>query len=103
MFTDFSSFMNWLAGPGLPYFVGLVMSLIASRFPQWDKLPKEVKIVTPIALAVAFAFVVRLISIPSILQNGDLNFAFNVIIFYLSSQVQNDRNNKREADKLVLG
>jgi hypothetical protein len=75
------------------------MSLIASRFPQWDKLPKEVKIAVPVILAVAFAFVVRLIAVPEILQNNDLNFAFNTIIFYLSTQAQNDRNNAREAEK----
>jgi hypothetical protein len=99
MFTDFSSFMNWMAGPGIAYLVGIVMSLVASKFVWWNSLAKEIKIVTPIVLSVVFAFAIRALNVPEIVNNPDLNFAFYAIIFYLSTQKQNEANNKLAFDK----
>lgn len=95
MFENFSEFVVWLAGPGLPYFVGIVMSILASRIPAWDKLPTEVKATVPFVLAVVFGFAVRALNVPAIVNDPNINFAFNTIIFYLSTQAQYDRNNQR--------
>ena len=87
-----ADFVNWLAGPGLPYFVAVIMSLIAAKFPAWNNLAREIKIVVPVVLAVVFAFVFRALNVPAIVENVDLNFAYNIIIFYLASQAQHARN-----------
>ncbi len=93
--TTLSDFINWLAGPGLPYFVGVILSLLASKFPAWNNLPREIKIAVPVVLAVVSAFAFRALNVPEIVNNPDLNFAYNIIIFYLASQAQHERNTLR--------
>lgn len=93
---NLQDFMNWMAGPGIVYLVGIVMSLIASKFPQWDNLAREIKIVVPVVLAVAIGFAVRALNIPVITNDPNLNFAFYTILYYLATQKQHEANQKNE-------
>lgn len=91
---NLQDFMNWMAGPGIVYLVGIVMSMIAHKFPNWNNLAREIKIVVPVVLAVAIAFIVRALNIPEIVNNSDLNFAFYAILYYLATQKQHEANKK---------
>jgi len=97
MFENFSDLLLWATGVGLPIIVGIVMSLFASRVPQWDNLPSTVKAVIPFIVAVLVAYVGKYLNVPAIVNNEHVAFIFDVCMFYLASQYQNDRNNKRLA------
>jgi len=101
-FQTLSDFLSWLSFAGLPWFVGIVVSLLASRVELWNKLPSDVKAFVIPCIAVIFAFVFRSLNVPFIVDNPDVNFAYQVILFYLSSQKQHDRNIIRAIKFLTL-
>jgi len=95
-FQSVSDFLNWLIGPGLPVVVGICVSLLASRIPEWNKLPSGIKAIVPPILAVTFAYVGKfLLTVPVIVSNPDADFIFNMVLFYLSTQWQHEQNKLR--------
>jgi hypothetical protein len=97
-FDSVSDFLVWLIGPGLPVVVGICVSLLASRIPQWNALPKEVKAIVPPILAISFAYIGKfLLTVPVIASNADADFIFTMALFYLSTQWQHDQNKARLA------
>ncbi len=88
-FDSFVGFLNWLVGPGLPIVVGGTLSLLAWNIPQWEKLPKIVKSITPFALAIVYSYLGSFVlNTPDIVNSTDINFVFNTILFYYASQGQ---------------
>lgn len=87
-FETVTEMITWLSGPGLPYVTGIVMSLLASNIKAWASLPSFVKSVTPFVLAVVFAYVFKFLNVPAFVNDINVNFIFNVVIFYLSTQKQ---------------
>jgi hypothetical protein len=95
-FQTVSDFLTWFIGPGLPVVVGICVSLLASRIPQWNELPSYLKAIVPPILAVTFAYIGKfLLTVPVIVSNADANFIFQMVLFYLSTQWQHDKNKAR--------
>lgn len=90
-FETVTELITWLSGPGLPYVTGLVMSLLASNFRAWATLPSFIKSSAPFVLAVVFAYVFKFLNVPAFVNDINVNFIFNVVIFYLSTQAQYER------------
>lgn len=51
--TNLGAVVSWLAiGGGAPILVGMVFSYVAENVPAWHKLPKWIKFVAPVIVAV---------------------------------------------------
>lgn len=51
-YTNFQSVLEWLAGMGGPYLVGVLISWLAENWVKWHTLPRWVKFFAPMLVSV---------------------------------------------------